>query len=334
MRSLVVVVACLAFPFVAAAQPVDLDDISAVGFDEQTEEPLGLVVKADHPKLGFQKGDLVRTINGEPVLQEMHVVYALASGPSVLHVELVRAGKPVSLKLVPRPRSAEAPLGREQLKSVIERLRGPHVDHRLRLVTKQRQPAGVVVLDRFFLPGPTVGDIIRKIDGKPVKTVENVPAFLEASAAKPKLVIDLERAGVAFTQTLVLENSPPTATIDPETQKLIDTIEKVSDTSYKIPRKLVDAILANPMAFMKGARVVPAMKDGKPDGIKLYAIRPTSIFAKLGLANGDTLQKVNGMSLDSAEKGLEIYSKLRETKKLTVELVRRGKPVTLEWTVK
>ena len=334
MRTLVVV-ACLALSGSVAAQPVvGADELSAIHVDEQTDEPLGVVLKADHPKLGLQKGDLIRTINGSAILQEIHITYALAGGPSVLHVELVRGGKPVGVKLVVRPRSTESQEWRDRLGSTIARLRDPHSTRRLRVATKQRQPVGVVVLDGIFFLGPAVGDIIRKIDGKPVKTVEDAAAFLEAGVGNPKIVLDVERGGIAYTHTLIMEGSAVSAPSDSALEEQIDTIEKVSETSYKIPKKLVDVLLANPMAFTKGARVVPAMKDGKPDGLKLYAIRPTSIYAKLGLANGDTLQKINGMSLDSAEKALEIYSKLRDSKKLTVELLRRGKPLTLEWTVK
>ncbi len=70
------------------------------------------------------------------------------------------------------------------------------------------------------------------------------------------------------------------------------------------------------MAVAKGARVVPAVKNGKPDGFKLYAIRPSSVYAKLGLQNGDTLQSINGFDLTSADKALEVYTKLREATSL------------------
>jgi general secretion pathway protein C len=88
------------------------------------------------------------------------------------------------------------------------------------------------------------------------------------------------------------------------------------------------------MAVAKGARVVPSMKNGKPDGFKLYAIRPSSAFARLGLANGDTLQSINGFELTSADKALEVYTKLREATSLEVEVTRRGKPVTLKYSIR
>ena len=112
-----------------------------------------------------------------------------------------------------------------------------------------------------------------------------------------------------------------------ELQASIDNgIKKIDDNNYEIDKSLVDKVLANPMAVAKGARVVPAVKNGKPDGFKLYAIRPSSVYAKLGLTNGDTLQSINGFELTSADKALEVYTKLREATSLEVEITRRGKP--------
>ena len=96
-----------------------------------------------------------------------------------------------------------------------------------------------------------------------------------------------------------------------------------------ITRALVDKILSNPMAVAKGARVVPAIANGKPSGFKLYAIRPGSIYARLGLANGDTLESINGFELTSADKALEVYTKLREATSLELVVVRSRKPLTL-----
>jgi general secretion pathway protein C len=111
-------------------------------------------------------------------------------------------------------------------------------------------------------------------------------------------------------------------------------IKKIDDTTYEIEKSLVEKVLVNPMAVAKGARVVPAMKNGKPEGFKLYAIRPTSVYAKLGLTNGDTLTSINGFELTSADKALEVYTKLREATSLELEVTRRGKPVTLKYTIR
>jgi general secretion pathway protein C len=156
--------------------------------------------------------------------------------------------------------------------------------------------------------------------------------------------VDFENGG--HIERVMLQGNAPITTPTPvasnepkgeedEMQAAIDGgIKKIDDTTFEIDKALIDKVTGNPMAFMKGARVVPAMKNGKPEGIKLYAIRPNSPFAKLGLTNGDTLSSINGFELNSVDKGLEIYSKLREATHLEMEVVRRGKPVTLKYTVR
>ena len=159
--------------------------------------------------------------------------------------------------------------------------------------------------------------------------------------------VDFENAG-RVERIILAGAAPPAAPATPvasaeqgsgeekdDLQASIDSgIKKIDDNNYEIDRKLVDKVLANPMAVAKGARVVPAVKNGKPDGFKLYAIRPTSVYAKLGLSNGDTLQSINGFELTSADKALEMYTKLREANRLQVEVTRRGKPVTLTYSIR
>jgi general secretion pathway protein C len=106
-------------------------------------------------------------------------------------------------------------------------------------------------------------------------------------------------------------------------------IQKVDDNNFVLDRKMVDEVVNNPMAIAKGARVVPSAK-----GFKLYAIRPSSVFAKLGLSNGDTLASINNIDLTSADKALEAFTKLREASSLELEVTRRGKPVTLKYQIK
>jgi len=159
--------------------------------------------------------------------------------------------------------------------------------------------------------------------------------------------IDFENNG--RTERLVLNGATPpvqaVAQIEQPTlpndgerddmQAAVDSgIKKIDESNYEIDKSLVEKVLLNPMAVAKSARVVPSMKNGKPDGFKLYAIRPSSAFARLGLANGDTLQSINGFELTSADKALEVYTKLREATSLEVDVTRRGKPVTLKYSIK
>lgn len=112
-----------------------------------------------------------------------------------------------------------------------------------------------------------------------------------------------------------------------------DGIKKLDDTHYEVDRGLVDKLLANPMSVARGARIVPSIKNGKSNGFKLYAIRPSSIYAKLGLMNGDTIHAVNGFDLTTPDKALEVYTKVKESSNLSVSVTRRGKPINLDYNI-
>lgn len=134
----------------------------------------------------------------------------------------------------------------------------------------------------------------------------------------------------------VAVNTPPVAA-DPDdelAQSVAAGVKKIDDTNYEISRGLVDKVLSNPMAVAKGARVVPSVKDGKANGFKLYAIRPGSVYAQIGLANGDTIHAINGFDLTSPDKALEVYTKVKEATSLTVAVTRRGKEMVINYTIK
>jgi len=115
---------------------------------------------------------------------------------------------------------------------------------------------------------------------------------------------------------------------------MIDSIRKIDDTHFEVPRTTLDRVLQNPMAIAKGARIVPAMRNGQPEGMKLYAIRPRSLWAAIGLMNGDTVRSINGFDLTSPDKALEAYTKLRDATRLEVDILRRGRPEVLVITIR
>lgn len=121
---------------------------------------------------------------------------------------------------------------------------------------------------------------------------------------------------------------------DDMASKLDEGIKKVDDTSYEIDRDLVNELLENPMAVARGARIVPSIKNGKANGFKLYAIRPSSVYSKLGMMNGDTIHAVNGFELTTPDKALEVYTKVRESSNLSITVTRRGKPVTINYSIR
>jgi S1-C subfamily serine protease len=171
-------------------------------------------------------------------------------------------------------------------------------------------------------------------DGVPVVVRRRVTGDLVAAwtAAHP----DPRDAVRAAWDDPVLPTDPAAPATDPDDlQAAIDAgIARVDDTHFTVSRALFDRVATTPAALAKGARIVPAIKNGKADGIKLYAIRPNSIFARLGLTNGDSLQRINGNPLTSSAEALTAYNAVKTADAVVVDLTRRGKPVTLHYTIK
>jgi len=178
-----------------------------------------------------------------------------------------------------------------------------------------------------------VGDQVPGASGA-VKEIHYKYIDFENNGRVERLVLAGMTAPVVAAAPVQEQPQPSGEPVDDMQASIDNGIKKTSDNTYEIDKSLVDKVLANPMAVAKGARVVPAVKNGKPDGFKLYAIRPSSVYAKLGLTNGDTLQSINGFELTSADKALEVYTKLREATQLEVEVTRRGKPVTLKYSIR
>ncbi len=115
--------------------------------------------------------------------------------------------------------------------------------------------------------------------------------------------------------------------------ELDQAIHQVSDTKFNVQRGLIDKVLANQSELMRSARVVPHEENGKVIGVKLYGIRRSSLLGKLGLQNGDMLRTINGFDMASPDSALEAYTKLRTASNLSVSVVRRGSPVTMEYGI-
>lgn len=111
-------------------------------------------------------------------------------------------------------------------------------------------------------------------------------------------------------------------------------IRKVGEGKYEIQRSALNKVLANTTLLARSARIVPSVRNGKPNGFKLYAIRPGSLYGLLGMSNGDTINAINGHPINTPDKALEIYTKLRRASHVAISFTRRGKSQTSEYTIR
>jgi general secretion pathway protein C len=126
----------------------------------------------------------------------------------------------------------------------------------------------------------------------------------------------------------------PTAVADANMGDIPDKSVTCTGNSCVVERALIDKLLSNTAMLATSARFVPSIKDGKPNGFKLYAIRPQSIFGRIGLQNGDTIKAINGSDMTTPDAALALYTKLRNASHLSVTVDRRGETVPLDYSIR
>ena len=125
-----------------------------------------------------------------------------------------------------------------------------------------------------------------------------------------------------------------TAAKAPTSQKDDITVRKIGDNNYVMDRREVEGVLQDFNKLLTQIRVVPHFSNGKPDGFKVFNIRPNSLFMKLGMVNGDIIKRVNGLDITGPEQALQMFQQLRDESRITLDLERFRKNLTLQYEVR
>ncbi len=104
--------------------------------------------------------------------------------------------------------------------------------------------------------------------------------------------------------------------------------------SYLIDQRALNAALDNIGQAMTDARLLPSMKDGKVEGFRVSEVKPAGIFGMVGIKNGDTLVSINDFNIDSPEKAIQSLASLKGQSRIKLDLVRDGKPTTLNYDIR
>ncbi|HEY8367876.1 MAG TPA: type II secretion system protein GspC [Thermodesulfobacteriota bacterium] len=111
-------------------------------------------------------------------------------------------------------------------------------------------------------------------------------------------------------------------------------IAQTGTNRYVIDQREIDSALENMNQLLTQARMVPFFSAGKAEGFRIFAIRPNSLFEKIGLRDGDVLQRINGNDLTDPARAFELFEQLRDEKEISVDLVRNGARQTLSYEIR
>ena len=170
------------------------------------------------------------------------------------------------------------------------------------------------------------------LSGTPVSVDESYQAFLAALEAEG-LRVETVGKFLKITRGSRHRLHSPRADISLGDCPTPTGITKIDEFTYRVERDAIEGWFESPACMMRQARIVPYMQDGKVTGFKLFAIRPNTLYSKLGLKNGDVILKVNGVAMTSPESALQVYQGVKDAKTVSMDIVRRGKPKTLKFEI-
>ncbi len=131
------------------------------------------------------------------------------------------------------------------------------------------------------------------------------------------------------------------AALRPETKKRVRSgkrrsgyIRAASKNSYIIDKRKLHEAIENPQQLMTDSRLYPRYVKGEQKGYVLKEVKRGGIYDNLGLKNRDVLLKINDYDINDPELALKAFSALRGASKINLNILRRGKKMTLTYQIK
>lgn len=275
------------------------------------EAPVSLVVSGTVPATALDElaSALLRsagvTINRQRQLRK----WLPACDPTLASAELSRVKKADSCSLnltaFGRP---ETVMGCVDISVKLSEAADGGVELRVDAVGELLQAVGLEAGDRILsLPSepatPFTLSIVRA--GKPRTLSCQVVGDVTTSPLHPTRLL---QAGVDHQASCTI---PEDAFVTKESVVEVDTT--------RAPRFTSECLL-------RAARVVPAFRNGERTGLKVFAIRPGSVLANVGLKNGDELRTINGEAVVTSPD--ETFARLKKERRFVIELQRNGEAMT------
>lgn len=126
----------------------------------------------------------------------------------------------------------------------------------------------------------------------------------------------------------------PTVLANTETHYAEDGFERKGnqirvDTAYR------DRMVSKELpTILMSAASEPIMQSGKIKGFRLFQFEPDSIFAKMGMIDGDIVESINGVPLNDVARTIQFLNGLKDESAVEVNISRNGQPITLNLSVR
>ncbi|HYA87475.1 MAG TPA: type II secretion system protein GspC [Nitrospirota bacterium] len=111
-------------------------------------------------------------------------------------------------------------------------------------------------------------------------------------------------------------------------------VKKLANGKFAVDQQEVLASTENMSQILTQARALPYQEQGKTVGFRISEIVPGSIYEKIGLQNGDVIQRVNSQDVDDPSKFFQLYQGLKNERSISIDLLRGGQPQTMTYEIR
>lgn len=149
-------------------------------------------------------------------------------------------------------------------------------------------------------------------------------------------VVILREGGFEETFEVIFEETAPEprAAARPQAPEPSPPVP-AGQTSFILNKQEVAGALENLPQLLTKARVVPHLTpDGKNEGFRIVSIQPDSFYQRIGLANGDVIQQINGIEVKDPETFMRVFNQLKNETSITMDLVRNNKKESFSYEIR
>lgn len=151
--------------------------------------------------------------------------------------------------------------------------------------------------------------------------------------------VTIERNGRRETLVLPADSpspaTPPLMATAPAQGEERSGVRQVAQDAFQIDRREVDQAMSDLNSLFTQARAVPySTAEGTTQGFRLFSIKPQSLIDRIGLKNGDIIQRVNGVEISDPSTAFGLLQDLQGHPQVRVDVLRNHEPVTLSYEIR
>ncbi len=129
-------------------------------------------------------------------------------------------------------------------------------------------------------------------------------------------------------------NDAATAAPDAPAAESAARIRRTGGDAWIVDRREITGAVDNMSGLLTQLRAVAEVQDGRPAGFRLFQMKDDSIFRRLGLENGDVVQRINGTTVADPASLLAFLQRLRSEPRVALDIVRSGNARTLVYDLR